>query len=463
MTQPEIKAPKPDPREARATTSPLRLLFLTAQLALLSALMWKVHPSYFPLSLMILGGFVVHYWLPFRLKEPFWLALSLGGGTYIAGYVPMGATVALGLVIYAICASPLAYWTRFWAVFALYLAILWAGTLGRAIVHPPPHVFSVFASAFMLRIFPYMYDLKHFKKRADLREFIRYFFMLPQFKLNAPIVDFGRLGQGYFQRDIHTVAQQGILWIVRASVHVSIYEWAKPQLKYALVPGPRTFQDTVSNLFFAYLIYLRTSGVNHGIIGIMKLFGYDLPETNKWFAFSHSPLDQWRRANIYWKDAVLKVIYMPVYFVFRKRSELTAKVIATFFVFLASWFLHIWQVSWFSDLKLSLYAAAVGWPTDIVVWTIAGFICSANVLVEAYGEKRNAGKPRVMPPRAKPAVTPAEKLRAYLRERIALAPGMSPLRGAIQICATLILLSMVFSLVHAPSVKVWARTLIWWY
>src|SRR6476660_6224186 len=31
------------------------------------------------LSALIVGGFVVSYWLPFRFKEPFLIALSVGG------------------------------------------------------------------------------------------------------------------------------------------------------------------------------------------------------------------------------------------------------------------------------------------------------------------------------------------------------------------------------------------------
>src|SRR4051812_19931122 len=138
MTQPEFNAPKPDPRAARATTSPGRLLFLTAQLAALSALMRWGHPSYFPLSLVVLGGFVVHYWMPFRFKETFWLLLSLVGGTYLVGtlspgggghlvdYAPMGVTVLVGLVIYGIVASPAPYWVRFGGVVAVYAGIIWA-------------------------------------------------------------------------------------------------------------------------------------------------------------------------------------------------------------------------------------------------------------------------------------------------------------------------------------------------
>ena len=63
----------------------------------------------------------------------------------------------------------------------------------------------------------------------------------------------------------------------------------------------------------SYLLYLRVSGLFHVIVGILSLFGFNMPETHHLFFMASSFNDLWRRINIYWKDFVMKVVYYLVF------------------------------------------------------------------------------------------------------------------------------------------------------
>jgi hypothetical protein len=70
-----------DPRARHATQSLGQFAFISAQLVLL---VWIIRAfqveerAFLNLMGIATGGFLVHYWLPLRYKEPFWILLSLG-------------------------------------------------------------------------------------------------------------------------------------------------------------------------------------------------------------------------------------------------------------------------------------------------------------------------------------------------------------------------------------------------
>ncbi|NIO08549.1 MAG: hypothetical protein GTO40_11300, partial [Deltaproteobacteria bacterium] len=58
------------------------------------------------------------------------------------------------------------------------------------------------------------------------------------------------------------------------------------------------------------------------------------PETNYRYFLASNFTDFWRRANIYWKDFMLKVVYYPTYFRLRKWDDTFRLIFATVLVFL---------------------------------------------------------------------------------------------------------------------------------
>ena len=85
------------------------------------------------------------------------------------------------------------------------------------------------------------------------------------------------------------------------------------------------------------------------------------------YLLASSIADFWRRINIYWKDFILKIFYLPIFFRLRKRGEIQAAVIATSLAFFATWALHAYQTYWLLGVPLLTLP-------DTLFWAILGFL-----------------------------------------------------------------------------------------
>lgn len=471
-----VKQAGRDAREERARPSVRGFAILFPQLLAIVALIAYAHPSFSRIACATVVGFALHYWVPFRFKEPFWFLVTFVGGAYmtspdgsfLTGAMLVGLVFAAGLVIWAIVASPLPWWARASLVVGYLGLLVWAGTFGRALIGAPPRFYARFGAAFMFRILPYLYEARRFKTRARLLDFVRYFFVLPQWLLGQPILDFQRLGQSWYARSIDAIAQQGVLWIVRGMIQFAVYEVLSKHVYYAREPNDvRSVRLVAVHLLCVYGGYLGTSSIIHIFIGILKLFGYDLPECYRWYAFAQSPLDMWRRANIYWKDIMMKTVYLPLYFALRRTSDAGAKILALLVVFVVSWALHVWQLSWFSDMRHSPWSVAAAWKQEAMLWTVYAAGCVVVLALEIRAERT----PKPVVPRSVPRAPlppPAgmeglvAKAKAYVAGRLAFPAGVHPARVMLQIAGTWTLIACLFSLERAPTWRAWLYTIKFW-
>ncbi|MGH9567866.1 MAG: hypothetical protein ACRD4I_17990, partial [Candidatus Angelobacter sp.] len=180
-------------------------------------------------------------------------------------------------------------------------------------------------------------------------------------------------------------------------------------------------------LLCTFMLYLRVSGQFHIIVGLLHLFGYDLPETNHKYLLSRSLNDFWRRINIYWKDFMVKIVYFPVYFRLRKKNDFGARMLATAMVFVVTWVLHSYQTFWLQGRFIMTWQ-------DTLFWSILGSLVMVNVWWEIRHPKR--------------------------RKDISW-PGR--LRTAASIVVTMSLILVIWSLWSAPSVRAWIDFLTWWH
>jgi D-alanyl-lipoteichoic acid acyltransferase DltB (MBOAT superfamily) len=361
-----------------------RFLGLLAQLGLLLAVfyLYDVEDQVFGiLSVLIVAGFAVHYWLPFAMKEHFFIAWSLAGAFVILSPGAALLLIAAGLGLFAVIASPIGFRWRLGIV----LAIAAAAIYGRANLSfgVPWEFWPVFGSIFMFRLIVYLYDAAHAKGRLSLREFLAYFFVLPNFYfLLFPVIDFQTQRQTYYRRNIHEIAQQGITWIARGTIQLLLYRliyfWKGPSNAPETVSS---FADLATTMVLTYLLYLRVSGHFHIAIGMLHLFGYDLPETHRRYLLASSLTDFWRRINIYWKDFMVKLVYFPVYFRLRRSGDTRAQVVATLLVFATTWILHAYQWFWLRG------EFALTWP-DALFWSILGVLVTFNLLMERRKPRR---------------------------------------------------------------------------
>ncbi|NOT45017.1 MAG: hypothetical protein HOP14_10495 [Acidobacteria bacterium] len=416
-------------RAAMAQTDFGRFVSMMAQLGLLLLVFYFYdleEPAFGILSLLVVAGFAIHYWLPFAWKETFYIGWCLAGAFVMLDPQTAGLLIASGLALFGIVNLSIPFRARMAIVAAVIAVLVYArATLSLGI---PYEFWPVFGAIFMFRFIIYLYDAAHAKAKPTLREFLTYFFVLPNYYfLLFPVVDFQTHRQTYFRRNINDIAQQGIVWIARGAIQLLlyrlVYHWKGPSNAPELVT---TFPSLLTTMTLTYLLYLRVSGQFHVIIGFMHLFGYDLPETHRKYLLARSLTDFWRRINIYWKDFMVKLVYFPVYFRMRRSGEVRAQVVATLIVFVVTWFLHAYQWFWLrGDFLMT-------WP-DTLFWAILGGLVTINLLME----------------RRKPAT------------RAAVSPWQARLEP-LKVAGTFLLIVTLWSLWNSPSVPEWVDLMTWW-
>jgi len=341
---------------------------------------------YHNLMLLTFYGFLIHYFLPLRYRLPFFLLLSLAAIAGILGLANGLWLIGIGLGLIGICHLPASYSVR---VAILVVAGVALAALRMNWIQVPwlNVIWPVLASMFMFRLIVYVYDLKHGKATPTLTSTLSYFFLLPNVVFPFfPVVDYSTFRRTYYDSDRYQIYQKGLDWMLRGVVQLILYRY----INYYLVIAPEAVTNTtelVRYLISNFALYVRISGQFHLIIGLLHLFGFNLPETHHQYFLATSFTDLWRRINIYWKDFMLKIFYYPTYFRVRKWGATSSLVFATSFIFLLTWFFHAYQWFW---LRGSFLFAA----TDILFWSILAFLVVANTLqVAKKGRKRVLGQP----------------------------------------------------------------------
>ena len=365
-------------------------LAILVQLGLLAVIIrqFQIESSAFlRLALLAFGGFAVHYFLPASVKLPFFVLLSLSGILLVMGPTTGLIPIVLGLVLIGACHLPIRFSLRVGILLALGagFAVLRTG----AVASPwSSAVWPILGAMFMFRLIVYMYDLQHEKGPSSAWRSLAYFFVLPNvcFPL-FPVIDFKTFRRTYYDQPANAIHQVGVNWMIRGITHLILYR----VIYYYLAIGTSdivTARDLAQYLVTNFLLYLRVSGQFHLVIGMLHLFGFRLPETNHLYCLSSSFTEFWRRINIYWKDFMIKVFYYPAYFRLRKLGETKALVLATFFVFAVTWFLHSYQWFWLRDsfpVK----------PQDVAFWGVLALLVVVNSLYEMKRKrKRTAGASR---------------------------------------------------------------------
>ena len=362
-----------------------RLTMVALQFALLLGLMQLFHLEYASVRLVLgvaLIGFVVHHLLPMPLRLPFFVLLSLGSLAIVV--LPMNALrlASVGSILIGMCHLPIRFAWRIALVMATALGL----TLARAAWLPMPGfdaVWPILGSMFMFRLIIYLYDLRNGTAPFGIWRSLAYFFMLPNVCFPMyPLVDYQTFNRTYFNEPTPwRMYQVGIKWIFRGMIHLLLYRFITQNMTI-VADYVTDAADLVRYMVTTFLLYLQISGQFHLIIGVLHLFGFNLPETHHNYLLSSSFTDFWRRINIYWKDFILKVFFNPVYFRTKHWGPTAAMIVATLVAFFFTWALHSYQWFWIRG------SFPVTWQ-DAVFWSGLAFLVLVNVLYEQrYGRSR---------------------------------------------------------------------------
>jgi D-alanyl-lipoteichoic acid acyltransferase DltB (MBOAT superfamily) len=334
------------------------------------------------LSGLVLVGFLLHSWLPLRMRPTCFLGISLLGYGLIFEPAQAAALLAIGLGLIGVCHLPIAWGARITILLASG-AVLTAMRASWIMAPWAESLLPILGSMFMFRLVLYVYDLRTEARQASLPERISYFFLLPNalFPL-FPIVDFRTYRRTYYDGPANEIYHKGVRWMGRGVLHLLLY-----RLIYQnFTPAAAEVHDLgtlILSMVSGYALYLRVSGLFHLIIGMLCLFGFNLPETHHHYFLASGFNDLWRRINIYWKDFMMKIVYYPIFIRLRRTSPNRAMVVATVSVFMISWWLHSYQLFW----ARGTFPLTV---IDAIFWTIFAVTVLANSMLQA---RRGRGRP----------------------------------------------------------------------
>jgi hypothetical protein len=356
-------------------------------------------------------GFIIHHLLPLRFRLPFFALLSLVavitgvghfGPTVLAGWLtgrvttngalyhllPGMTLVVIGLGLIGLCHLPIRFGWRITLVVLTGVVL----TVLRAQSRLFPDIsemWVILGSMFMFRLMVYLYDMKHRTAAFSPARAISYFFLLPNtcFPL-FPVVDYKTFCTTYYNEDWSRIYQSGLRWMARGVFQLILY-----RVVYQFAPLDvyklSSALDVAGCMLSMYLLYLRVSGTFHLIVGLLHMFGFNLPETHHLYLLASSFTDFWRRINIYWKDFVMKLFFYPAHFKLRKMGTLMAMSIATMITFLATWVLHSWQWFWIRGRFL------LNWK-DFSFWMVLAVLVLLTAIYEiTRGQKRTLTPSRV--------------------------------------------------------------------
>lgn len=233
-------------------------------------------------------------------------------------------------------------------------------------------VATVLGILLMFRVVIMMYDRSANNLKLSALEFWNYLLIMPNLLIVIfPIIDTKMFSRSY---KANTLAlEKGFLWVARGLYYLLLYR----MIYYYMLPDQSEVSDAFGFVWYCVLSYLlvyRLIGLFYISAGLMCLFGYDLPKVFKNMFFADGFNDLWRRLNVYWKDFILKIFYLPLYF--RLRGRLKNPVFILFvLIFVVNWFLHGYQWFWI----LGTFPIR---DTDIIFWTLFGVLLGINAVVE---------------------------------------------------------------------------------
>jgi alginate O-acetyltransferase complex protein AlgI len=328
------------------------------------------------LTSIAVAALPVHYLLAYRWKKPFFLAVSVVGLFAVFGVVPGLVISSLALAFIALCRLPIAWSARAGLVAVAAIGLGFARMTIGSSTDLADITWPVLGSMLMFRMILYLYEIKHAEQPEPLVDTLGYFFLLPNYAFKLfPVIDYRAFRRGYFAAEIHETQAIGLGMIFNGLVQLLAYRLVYHEL---LIPAEDVHSPATLLAFLVcnYLLYLHVSGQFHIACGMLHLFGYRLPTTHHNYLLATGFTDYWRRINIYWKDFMIRVVFNPVAFRLKRKPRWVTLSAATTAVFVATWFLHGYQMFWLNG--------SWGFSVpDALFWGILGSLVLINVQWDA--------------------------------------------------------------------------------
>ncbi len=454
-------------QDAHAAPSIRAFLLLAVQVTGLVVAAWFWKPEMFRIALVWGIGFAVHYWAPFDYKKALWVGLG-AIGLYVALPPELALLMAgLGLLPYPIIRARLPLPVT---IAALLLVGVAAVVIGRHMMssvplplgpvpEPGPEPVPVpgpgpepgpgpgpepepgpmpmpgpalgdmlvmfFGGMFAIRLILYVHYIRRHDACPALLDYLAYFFALPFLGSPFPFVDYGAMMDNYYRRAGTAIAQEGLKRIYAGGVQLIAFHYALQIVGPPPMPMEvQSLAELCTVLFLGYMMCVMFSAHGHLVVGMCLLFGYDLPPLHRWYVLARGPLDFWRRNNIYLKDMMQTLVYLPVYFrASRRYSDGVAQLLAIAAVFVAVAASEIWVRAWMEAGRAPI--------SELSATSFRAVLAIACVFDAWFHLRRRKTKP-------------------------------GPVRVAAGIALTLVFMALALQLEWLRSLSVFIDMIIWW-
>lgn len=273
----------------------------------------------------------------------------------------------------------------FWGKAILLVGVVCGALVSRASL--PGDFLLIIGVALMFRSFLYLFESRHSK--AAWSETLAYFLLLPSFVLPFfPVVGFSRFMGGVRAPRDFRMARRGMGWIANGLVQLIVYRVVVKEAMLFPFLNVVTVGDALHSMFLGSLRCLHVSGSFQIAIGLLLVFGVDLPRPSNNYFFARGIADYWGRFNIYWKDFVTRAVFFPSYIRLRRRGKIGALFVATILTFLATWALHSYIYLWIRGEFPFDYRDCAYW-SGLALCLFVGFLGRGGV-------RRERGEP--LPP-----------------------------------------------------------------
>lgn len=356
-----------------------RVLILLQMVALWTILyLYDVESGLYLKELLTLAavGFVLNNVVAPQYRHGVLVALSAVAVYLFTGVVGLGFVLSFRLlVVYIASLDAVAFGVRLSILTLIFSALVYVMVMPPELLAPSRMAISILGSMFVFRLSIFLYDRYNGYRPGSFLQDLSYFFMLPNMGiLLFPIIDYKVFNTSYDVAKRDRAYTAGIYWISTGVLHLLVYRIA---YFYFVLPPENisAFYDYWYHIGVNYFLIIRLSGIFHFSIGILCVLGYHLPPAFDNYFLSSGFSDLWRRINIYFRDYMNKLFYLPLFFRFRSWGQKKAMLTAVLMVFAVSWFLHSAQFFW---LRGVFPLKAV----DGLFWAVFGILVAANVLIE---------------------------------------------------------------------------------
>ena len=294
------------------------------------------------------------------------------------GFFTGSLFIVSALPIIGICHLRIKFWLKALLIFigfvGLFILRIELFYLLRASLITP-----FIASMFMFRVIIYLYELKHGMIPTSIWQSLVYFFLFPNICfLFFPIIDYKTYSKTYYNIADNEIWQKGIRWMLRGIIHILGYRL----VYYYVLISPAKVIDISTLLQYtlsSYALILRLSGLFHFILGLLCLFGLNLPQAFNNYFLAKNFTDLWRRINIYWREFMLKIFFYPIMFKLKKKIIKNLLAITMLCVFIISWALHGYQWFWIRGYYIFNILDLTFW---LILGTCITMQCLAIVLMQ---------------------------------------------------------------------------------